>query len=198
MATYYFEGEKILAPLTINSNEPMYDVDTISLKKQRASQNAQRWELSFNIVSEDPTNLLVNTISGFDSTNTMVMPQINKIEDKLTVSGTLSVSSATAGANSVTISKVGISGIIPKGYFIKFSNHNKIYMVLNELDFEGTGTLTCNLYPSLTEDLTGGETIYTESNAIITYYRDISDIKGITYSDGVLSDPGTINIIEAL
>jgi len=198
MATYYFEGEKILAPLTISSNEPMYDVDTISLKKQRASQGAQRWELSFNIVSEDPTNLLVNTISGFDSTNTMIMPQLNKIENNLTVSGTLSVSSATAGTNSVVISKVGVSGIIPKGYFIKFSNHNKIYMVLNELDFEGTGTLTCNFYPSLTEDLTGSETVATGDDVTITYYRDISDLKGITYTDGVLSDIGTINIIEAL
>ena len=41
---YYYKGAKILAPLTIKSNEPIYDTDTISLAKQRASQGAQRWE----------------------------------------------------------------------------------------------------------------------------------------------------------
>ena len=48
---YYYEGYEILAPLTIASNEPMFDSDTVSLRKQRASQSAQRWELSFGILT---------------------------------------------------------------------------------------------------------------------------------------------------
>jgi len=197
MATYYFEGEKILAPLTINSNEPMFDADTISLKKQRAGQNAQRWELSFNIVSEDPSNLLVNTIANFDSANTMVMPQIKTIEDRLTALGTINAS-GSSGSTSITVSKTsGNSGLIPKGYFIKFSNHNKIYMVLSDVDLNGTGNTSVNIYPALVSNISNNS-INLKSSTTIRYYRDISDIKGITFSDGVLSDIGTINIIEAL
>jgi len=196
MATYYFEGEQILAPLTINSNEPMFDADTISLKKQRSSQGAQRWELSFNIVSENPANILTNTIATFDQVNTMIMPQINKIEDSFTATGTITAT-GTQGSSSVTVSKTNADGIVPKGYFIKFNNHNKIYLLLNELNLSGTGTTSVNIYPNLVSNISNAA-LLTESSAVISYYRDISDIKGITYSDGVLSDVGTINIIEAL
>jgi hypothetical protein len=32
----------------------------------------------------------------------------------------------------------------------------------------------------------------------LTYYRDINNQTGITFSDGVLSNAGTISVIEAL
>jgi len=201
MAVYYFEGEQIVTPFTIASNEPMYDVDTISLKKQRASQGVQRWELSFSVVSENPADLLVNTISSFDSVNTMVMPQLNKVEERFSKAGTVTVANnQIKGANTVEFSRTNVFGIIPKGYFIKFSNtdHNKVYMVLNDVELLGLGTATCNIYPSLHADVSAGTTVYTGQQVKISYYRDISDIKGITYSDGVLSNPGTINIIEAV
>jgi len=196
MATYYFEGEQILAPLAINSNEPMFDADTISLKKQRTGQGVQRWELSFRILSENPVNILTSTISNFDQTNSMIMPQINKIEDTFTATGTITAT-ADAGGSSITVSKTNADGIVPKGYFIKFSNHNKIYLTLSELNLTGTGTASLSIYPSLTDDLSNA-TLLTGSNSVITYYRDISDVKGIIFTDGVLSDVGTINIIEAL
>ena len=53
MSVYYYNGAQILAPFTITSNEPMFDMTTISLKTQRASQGAQRWELSFDIIAEN-------------------------------------------------------------------------------------------------------------------------------------------------
>jgi len=32
----------------------------------------------------------------------------------------------------------------------------------------------------------------------LSYFNSMDDIKGITYSDGVLASPGTITLIEAL
>jgi len=161
---YYFEGYEIVAPLSIASNEPMFDADTISLKKQRSSQGAQRWELSFNIVTTTPADALL-TIVDFDTVQTMTMPQLKEVNDRLS-----------------TVN-------YPKGAFVTGSN-NKVYMIKSD----ASSVVDSNLYPTPPSGLTYS----TVANATIRYYRDISDLRGITFSDGILADPGTINIIEAL
>jgi len=79
---YYYEGYEILTPFTINSNEPMFDADTISLKKQRSSQGAQRWELSFGILTDSPADILASIVN-FDTEQTMPMPQLNDVNKRL-------------------------------------------------------------------------------------------------------------------
>jgi len=161
---YYFEGYEIVTPFSISSNEPMFDADTISLKKQRASQGAQRWEMSFNIVTTTPADALLSIID-FDSVQSMTMPQLNDVNDRLT-----------------TVN-------YPKGAFVTGSN-NKVYMIKSD----ASSVVDSNLYPTPPSGLTYS----TVANATIRYYRDVSDLRGITFSDGILADPGTINIIEAL
>jgi len=161
---YYFEGYEIVTPFSISSNEPMFDADTISLKKQRASQGAQRWEMSFNIVTTTPADALLSIID-FDSVQSMTMPQLNDVNDRLT-----------------TVN-------YPKGAFVTGSN-NKVYMVKSD----ASTIADSNLYPTPPSGLTYS----TVANATIRYYRDVSDLRGITFSDGILADPGAINIIEAL
>ena len=161
---YYFEGYEIVTPFSISSNEPMFDADTISLKKQRASQGAQRWEMSFNIVTTTPADALLSIID-FDSVQSMTMPQLNDVNDRLT-----------------TVN-------YPKGAFVTGSN-NKVYMIKSD----ASSVVDSNLYPTPPSGLTYS----TVANATIRYYRDVSDLRGITFSDGILADPGAINIIEAL
>jgi hypothetical protein len=161
---YYFEGYEIVAPLSIASNEPMFDADTISLKKQRSSQGAQRWELSFNIVTTTPADALLSIVD-FDTVQTMTMPQLNDVNDRLS-----------------TVN-------YPKGAFVTGSN-NKVYMIKSD----ASSVVDSNLYPTPPSGLTYS----TVANATIRYYRDVSDLRGITFSDGILADPGAINIIEAL
>ena len=161
---YYFEGYEIVAPLTITSNEPMFDADTVSLRKQRAAQNAQRWELSFNIVTTTPADALLSIVD-FDTAQTMTMPQLKEVNDRLS-----------------TVN-------YPKGAFVTGSN-NKVYMIKSD----ASSVVDSNLYPTPPSGLTYS----TVANATIRYYRDVSNLRGITFSDGILADPGTINIIEAL
>jgi hypothetical protein len=161
---YQFEGQDILAPLTIASNEPMFDADTVSLKKQRASQNVQRWELSFETVSDDVTDLLA-AISGFDTAKTMPMPQLKKVTDRL---GTVN---------------------FPKGAFVTGSN-DKVYMVKTD----AATVIASNLYPTPPSGLTYSTVL----DAEITYYRDVDDLRGVTFQDGVLANSGTVTIIEAI
>jgi len=272
---YYYEGYEILTPLTIASNEPMFDADTISLKKQRSSQGAQRWELSFEILTRDPADALTSIVD-FDVVKTMPMPQLNDVNNKrtsaatttyvVTASGgkyfidgvqnpslsfvkgntyifdlsdpslgshplrfattadavggtqyitgvTVNGTQGTAGANVTIIvaesapatlyyyctnhvgmgNSISVSSAVgveyPKGAFVTGSN-NKVYMV----KADASSVVESNLYPTPPSGLTYS----TVSNATIRYFRRVDNLRGITFSDGVLASPGSIDIIEAL
>jgi len=140
---YYFKGAKILAPLSITSNEPVFDVDTISLSKQRASQGAQRWELSFKTVSSGATeaDIFVGMVTGISSAETMIMPQLPSV-------------------------------------------------------------VAVPIYPQLRTAVTTSHTFLTSnstSSAVtLSYYRDVSNLRGLTFTDGILSSTGSINLVEAV
>lgn len=282
MKKYQFEGYDIIAPFTIASNEPMFDTDSISLKKQRSSQGVQRWELAFGIITKDPSSLM-SSITDFDTIKTMTMPQLNDVNNRIgttiassptttnytvtvqsgvyyidgvqkptltfvkgntyifdlshssngshplrfatqtdasggtqyttgvTVNGTQGQSGANITivvannapstlhyycaihggmGNSITVNaSSGTTINYPKGAFVTGSD-NKVYMI----KADASSVVDSNLYPTPPSGLTYS----TVDNATIRYYRDISDIKGITFSDGLIANPGTVNLIEAL
>lgn len=208
MAVYYFNGSPIATPLTIKSNEPTFDVDTISLSKQRSSQGSQRWELSFNILTSDNAmELFMSGISktggtGFTEAASMIMPQI--ADNGVTVVGGNGI--VTNAFSSAHVSQVDIdmtsgtgttnTGIIKRGYFIKFANHSKIYVVTEDCTLSGSPTL--KFYPNFVNSVTTATTVLIGDSVTLSYWRDISDIKGITFTDGLLSSPGTINLVESV
>jgi len=201
MTVYYYEGAKILAPLTISSNEPFFDADTVSLKKQRASQGAQRWELSFSTLPKDNVaEAFIASVNNLHLADSMIMPQLQEVENRFTLSGNILTSnSSAAGDLDVTMNNDGSNtGLLPKGYFIKFANHDKIYVVTNDNDFAGSTNRTMNIFPALTQTVPAQTAVYTSTNATFTFFRDIDNVKGITFTDGILSNQGTINLIEAV
>jgi hypothetical protein len=201
MAVYYFEGAQILAPVNFISNEPIYDSDTVSLKKQRATQNAQRWELSFNTLrTTDSTDAIIaNLTSGITSTATMIMPQLRNVAENTTASGTPHVDSTTTkGTSAIPIDRSTSSGIIPKGAFIKFSNHDKVYITTQEFSLAAGTVANLAIFPSLRQDVPAGTNLETGDDCVMTYYRDLNGVRGIQYTDGILSNEGLIVLIEAI
>jgi len=203
MTIYYYNGAKIVAPFSIISNEPMFDMTTVSLKTQRASQGHQRWELSFNTMLSTEDAQIDNFIESFKDTensDTMIMPQFKRVLDRFDASsndvpvGQIS----NSGASSVFLNRTGVNGTLPKGSFIKFSSHDKVYVVTSDVDLYGTGNVQVNLYPNLREQVTTSATMKLGSDCLISYYRDIDNQTGITFTDGILSNTGTINLIEAV
>ena len=193
--TYYYNGAKILAPLSIASNEPVFDVDTVSLSKQRASQGAQRWEISFNTATSNATeaDMLVGVVTGINTADTMPMPQMPSVDLANTVGTSLAISvAASAGATAVTVVS---DGILSKGSFVKFSNHAKIYMVTADVT---AGTAPVSIYPALRSAVAITDTFKTGASATFTYYRDVSNLRGLTFTDGILSSTGTVNLVEGL
>jgi hypothetical protein len=200
MTVYYFEGSPIVAPLTIESNFPIFMAETVSLKQQRASQGAQRWELSFNLQDKGTeADFLVSMVTNLTTARTMIMPQLNEVNSKVTV--TLpGIAGATAAGVSTVFIDFNQVGILPKGSFIKFNNHAKIYMVTSTVNTQTT-PVPVNIFPSLRKAVTAGTNVYHPGSSVkpvITFYQSMDTISGITYEDGVLMNPGTINILEAL
>ena len=200
--TYFYQGAEILAPITISSNEPHFDMTTVSLKTQRASQDHQRWELSFNVLSDQDkaAELFLSTIVNFDTSDTMIMPQLVKEGNTNTLSITNVGAPAVAGASSVSINNsISQIGVLPKGSFIKFANHSKVYITTNTFTLTGSTTSqTLNIYPNLISGIPNGTNLLTGDSCVISYFKSIDNQMGITYTDGILSNIGTINLIEAL
>ena len=196
---YTFNGASILAPFSITSNQPIYETDTVSLSKQRASQGAQRWELSFTTVTSESTeaDMLVGMITGLATTTTMVMPQIPSVVKGNTAGVSLEISAAVvAGLSEVTIVS---DGIIKKGSFIKFSNHDKLYMVTADVAASvALAPVAVAIYPSLRTAVAITDTLKTGPSAVLTYYRDIDNTQGLQFTDGILSSTGSISLIEAI
>ena len=192
---YTFNGATILAPVTITSNQPIYETDTVSLSKQRASQGAQRWELSFTTVTTENTeaDMLVGMITGLATSATMVMPQIPSAAKGNTAGVSLVISvAAAAGLSAVTVVS---DGVIKKGSFIKFSNHDKLYMVTADV---AAGTAPVSIYPSLRTAVAITDTFQTGTSAVLSYYRDIDTTQGLSFADGIISSVGTISLVEAI
>lgn len=201
MAIYYYNGDEILVPFSIISNKPVFASDTVSLKHFRLQQSAQRWELNFSTLSkENSANSLLGVLEDMENRNTMIMPQLPEVNKRMTLTGGIILqSTVNANSESIILPTDNASGLLPKGSFIKFSNHDKVYITKNDLDFStASPTLQLEIYPKLVNNVTAGSSLNFGSNCIISYYRDINNTQGITFSDGVLSNQGTVTLIEAL
>ena len=196
---YYYKGAKILAPLSITSNQPIYETESVSLSTQRASQGAQRWELSFTTATSEGTeaDMMVGMITDLATTATITMPQIPSVVKGNTSSVVLPISAdVVAGLSEVTIVN---DGIIKKGSFIKFSNQTKIYMVTADVAASvASAPVAVAIYPSLRSAVATTDTLKTGSEAVILHYRSIDSMNGLTFTDGILSSAGSIKLIEAI
>lgn len=196
--SYTFQGEPISAPVSITSNQPVFDAETISLKRQRVITGAQRWELEFNTTPRDPGAFFRQQVNG-RGTRTMVMPQIHGVAD---VTGTtvMSAGATTAGATAVPVDIPSGSISIPAGRFIKFAGHDKIYMVTEDENVRPVPA-GISIFPPLVADVADNEVVHysdEDTSLIFTGYRDSTDINGITFEDGVLARSGTIRLYENL
>jgi len=202
MAVYYYKNSQILAPFSVVSNEPMFDMTTVSLKTRRASQGHQRWELSFNIQPTD-NNIEETLLAGIDNLNadTMVMPQFTSVLERFTATGTFQTAGiANAGATTINVANSASElGIIPKGYFIKFSTHDKLYILTDDINFNSADSvLNLFIYPKLKVQVNSNTQILLGDDSLFSYYKDINNQTGITFTDGVLANPGTITLLEAI
>lgn len=187
---------RFTTPLTINSNQPVFVSDTLSLKRQITIQSAQRWEISTGLEPLNTTanELFVNLVTkGYHQPVKVLFPQNFSVWNKNTSpEGTgipLPYASGSIYSNQITVTEN--TGLIPAGTFLKFANHSKIYMTTADLFGNGTVTLFPNLRTSISN-------IHFNRVFISDFLYDTDVISGMVYSDGILMDTGTVRLIERL
>lgn len=194
MAVYYYNGSKILAPLTIVSEQPMFETTSVSLKTQRADQGAQRWVVSFTTLETEDTlaDSFIGLVTGLDSVQTLTMPQIVATE----VGGATPTTAAiTKGASNFTITNgASVTGNFKKGEFIQFASHDKVYVVTQEAN----ANQVIRVFPNIVKDVPLNTSLNVNSNVQFAHLRTLDTTSGITFNDGVLSSPGTITLVEAV
>jgi hypothetical protein len=195
----YDNGEVIarfVAPLTIRSNQPVFTSDTLSLKRFISRRSAQRWEIDTSLepLVYDAQDLMVNLVTkGYSETVTVIVPQNYGAVKAKTAIGT-ATATGVAGSSTVTIS--GLVGLLPKGTFVKFSNHSKVYMTTTNVTFVTGVNNTISVFPALVASATGTMTYSDDVQMQCLYDTDV--VSGMVYSDGILMDPGQVRLVEKL
>lgn len=187
---------RLVTPMSVISNRPVFASDTLSLKRRTGTQGGvQRWEIQTNVEPlVGSADLMVNMIVAGDSGIVEVeMPQLYRRSGGTNITAMVPTVAAVRGANSVQVTLTGTR--VSKGEFIRFSNHTKVYMVT--ADRVGSGPL--GLFPALTADIATTDSIFFgNTNVIMKARYDSSTVKGMIYTDGILQDPGQITLIEAI
>jgi hypothetical protein len=184
------------APLTFVSNQPVFIADSASLKQYATSQNVQRWELEAGLMpSNNSANALVHSVvTGHSGIAYIRVPQVygrNSECEKQSYDNPQPVASA-ASSFSITIPAAGVG--ITAGEFINYKG-NKVYLV-TAVNVSGAD-LVLTVFPRLIDPTAGG-TVYFGRRCYMAARYDPSTTLGITYVDGILSDPGSAKFIEAL
>lgn len=186
---------EFVTPLSIISNVPVFSADTLSLKRNSQRRPSQRWEISTKLMplSTTANDLFVMfVINGTVDSFKIRTPQNTGSVKNRSGSGTCALgASGISGDNSITIAAT--SNVIPKGTFIKFSDHAKVYLTTTT-----KSSNIVNIFPSLRQNVTNGTTFKWLDDVDMTVILDDSSIIGMSYTDGVLMDNGEIKLVEAL
>ena len=90
--------------------------------------------------------------------------------------------SLAAGSKNIGVS--GGSGTLKKGDLIKFSNHDKVYMITEDANLDGSTIDQLSFFPPLTTALTGGGQTITYDNVPFKVYLTGDNIQYKSSTDG--------------
>jgi hypothetical protein len=184
---------RFVAPMSVRSNKPVFASDTLSLKRKISERTAQRWEIETRLepLSSNAGDLFVELITkGHSTPTTIIVPQNYGAKLRLTSSSSPTATGAL-GSNVISISNN--TGLIPKGTFIKFNNIPKVYLLISDITGNGNATV----YPELRAAVSDTAFVYRDDVIMMCHY-DLDTIIGMTYSDGILMDVGTIKMVESV
>jgi hypothetical protein len=164
------------AALDFRSNVTVRTTTTISNRMQRAKVGGQFY--SFKLQSRPMTRAEFMPIYAFliqqdgqFETFTVELPG-NLSSSRGTAAGTVtSTGSVAAGVKAAAVS--GGTGTLKKGDIIKFSNHDKVYMLTE--DVASLASATLNFYPALTTAITNSTTVgYSNIKITVMQTNDVN------------------------
>lgn len=166
--------------VTIKDNSPNVITFATNGRRQVKSQSAQYWTLNIEYAPMKratfaPLMSFITAQRGQFETFTMTAGDLS---DTLTgYSGADPVvnngAGYTAGAKSISVDGMSNStAIVKAGDFVKFSGHNKVYMVTADLTSSGTGTGTLAISPGLITTVADNETVTVNDVPFTVFLND--------------------------
>jgi hypothetical protein len=141
---------------------------SVSGKKLARQIDGQRWSFTARVITAKRSDVygelmafIIKQRSGKENF-TIIPPEVE--DARGTASGTPH-GTASAGATSITLGGTG-TGTLKSGDFIKFANHDKVYMVVADQSDISTGSLT--IEPPLTTAVSSSNITY--DNVPFTVY----------------------------
>jgi hypothetical protein len=182
---------RFAAPMTVRSNHPVFASDALNLSRQITRRTAQRWEIETSLepLSSGAHELFVSLVANGHATPIIVIMPQNYGAIVARTGSSSPTASGSLGASSITVTG---GNFIPKGTFVKSNSHSKIYMTTE--DRNGAGSV--GIYPPLRAAASG--TLSWLDDVQMLCYWDMDTTIGMTFSDGVLMDMGTIKLVEAV
>ena len=152
---------------------------SVSGKKLARQIDGQRWAFTIQIITAKRSDVygelmafIVKQRSGKENF-TIVPPEIT--DARGTASGTPN-GTASAGATSITLAGTG-TGTLKAGDFIKFANHDKVYMVVADQSDISTGSLT--IEPPLTTAITNSDITYDNVPFTVHLTNDVQEFGAV-------------------
>jgi hypothetical protein len=155
---------------------------TISGKKLARQIDGQRWGFTARIITAKRSDVygelmafIIKQRSGKENF-TIVPPEV---EDARGTASGIPTGTASAGDTSITLGGTG-TGTLKAGDFIKFANHDKVYMVVADQSDISTGSLT--IEPPLTTAVSSSNITF--DNVVFTVHltNDIQEF-GVVGAD---------------
>ena len=171
-----------LESLGIKSIQNTIISKTVSGKKLARQIDGQRLGFTARVITAKRSDVygelmafIVKQRSGKENF-TIIPPEVE--DARGTASGTPN-GTASAGATSITLGGTG-TGTLKAGDFIKFANHDKVYMVVADQSDISTGSLT--IEPPLTTAVSSSDITYDNVPFTVHLTNDIQEF-GVVGSD---------------
>ena len=155
LSTNYFEDAEV------SSNTTTRQTSTLTNRVIRKQIQGQYWSMKLSTVPlgrDDYATLYAFLVaqSGSFESFTFVPPVIGS--SRGTAAGTITVN-ASYGAGLGLVKGNGGTGTLKAGDFIKFSNHDKVYMLTADVNMDASTEDFFNIFPALAAAVTNSTTI---------------------------------------
>jgi len=189
--------------IKITGISPTLTSVTHSLKRQARSRGGQRWliEAGYPAMTRAtfaPLWAFTNSQQGQYGTFTY-QPPIYK-DSSGSATGTLLVNNASGySAGDSSIACDGLTGTLKAGDFIKFSGHDKVYMVVADVTSSSNAS-TVTIEPPIVSALANNETVTYDSVPFTVYLlNDVQEFNaGQANSSGLPLFKFELDVIEAI
>lgn len=157
----------IIATVEISSVDPVRINTSMSGRESRSQISTQYWQMTATtiVLSASQRRSLLAHLASVRGQLTSFTYTPTFANNASTYSATMNVASnAALNSTSISVSVVtnpSTDTVIKAGEFLKFSNHDKVYMATADLTFTGAGpyTGTLQIYPGLTTAITTSHTV---------------------------------------